>query len=451
MNDTAKTPSSGTAPTLTHTLPIYPGFPPHQGSSLLVHHNPATGQHLPTIPMHDVPPRWQPQSVFMNGVPSTLGASAQNHLSVNNQMTPTAQHQTQNQFPMATPAGSSMMMNNVPWQSPDFFGGVPKTEAPQMAEHDNSSVPVVMAAFNPTPHMNALTLNNDKIMVPLTHDEYIWIQHARTAGVDFSKLPKFIPEQRENTLEAHNLTPCSIPQPSPMHFPANMATAQPTPVTHSMPEPTKPKAGGCCKSKSVPSITTTATAEILPSPSSPRCKCGDACRCVPCADHPFNPAMLETIKGDMLLLQDPNNKKPSSCCSTSTPTHQPDNETSNSPAMYDQDTYGDKNSPANTGDAGIMADFNFVFQNYNYGSGCTEGRGGCMCGEGCTCVGCLTHGGHDGVIFNILGDTATNTAMGHVNENTNAASTPREEHQHQNQHHQQHNQQNQQTDQNHRA
>jgi len=28
--------------------------------------------------------------------------------------------------------------------------------------------------------------------------------------------------------------------------------------------------------------------------------------------------------------------------------------------------------------------------------GCTE-ENGCLCGEGCTCVGCLTHGGHDGV------------------------------------------------------
>ncbi|KAI9767760.1 MAG: hypothetical protein M1840_005441 [Geoglossum simile] len=27
---------------------------------------------------------------------------------------------------------------------------------------------------------------------------------------------------------------------------------------------------------------------------------------------------------------------------------------------------------------------------------CTE-ENGCLCGEGCTCVGCLTHGGHDGV------------------------------------------------------
>jgi hypothetical protein len=29
--------------------------------------------------------------------------------------------------------------------------------------------------------------------------------------------------------------------------------------------------------------------------------------------------------------------------------------------------------------------------------GCTEEIDGCLCGEGCTCVGCLTHGGHDGV------------------------------------------------------
>jgi hypothetical protein len=31
--------------------------------------------------------------------------------------------------------------------------------------------------------------------------------------------------------------------------------------------------------------------------------------------------------------------------------------------------------------------------------GCTEEKDGCLCDEGCTCVGCLTHGGHDGVEF----------------------------------------------------
>jgi hypothetical protein len=32
--------------------------------------------------------------------------------------------------------------------------------------------------------------------------------------------------------------------------------------------------------------------------------------------------------------------------------------------------------------------------------GCNDATGTCQCGDGCTCVGCLTHGGHDGVHLN---------------------------------------------------
>ena len=29
--------------------------------------------------------------------------------------------------------------------------------------------------------------------------------------------------------------------------------------------------------------------------------------------------------------------------------------------------------------------------------GCNDATGTCQCGDGCECVGCLTHGGHNGV------------------------------------------------------
>lgn len=29
--------------------------------------------------------------------------------------------------------------------------------------------------------------------------------------------------------------------------------------------------------------------------------------------------------------------------------------------------------------------------------GCSDATGACLCGDGCECVGCLTHGGHDGI------------------------------------------------------
>lgn len=30
---------------------------------------------------------------------------------------------------------------------------------------------------------------------------------------------------------------------------------------------------------------------------------------------------------------------------------------------------------------------------------CSDATGTCQCGDGCECVGCLTHGGHNGVPF----------------------------------------------------
>jgi hypothetical protein len=29
--------------------------------------------------------------------------------------------------------------------------------------------------------------------------------------------------------------------------------------------------------------------------------------------------------------------------------------------------------------------------------GCNDATGTCQCGDGCECVGCLTHGGHNGI------------------------------------------------------
>lgn len=237
-------------------------------------------------------------------------------------------------------------------------------------------------------------------MVPLTHHEYLWIQHARSSGVDFSKLPKFVPEQETLPLGAAHSSQFAQPQQPPlMSFSAPTTMATPTSATApSFPETSKPdRAKSCCKSKASPAE------EVPTGPSSPRCKCGDACRCVPCADHPFNPAMLETIKGDMLHLQNPSEQSSSNGTGRGQSADQ-----KNSPSAYDQDGYPDEQSPADSGSNNIMADFNnFVFHNYSYGSGCMEGQGGCMCGEGCTCVGCLTHGGHDGVSLQSLGDSVT--------------------------------------------
>lgn len=40
--------------------------------------------------------------------------------------------------------------------------------------------------------------------------------------------------------------------------------------------------------------------------------------------------------------------------------------------------------------------------------GCDDATGTCQCGDGCECVGCLTHGGHNGVALEMMDGSAQN-------------------------------------------
>lgn len=218
----------------------------------------------------------------------------------------------------------------------------------------------------------------DMLMVPLTHHEWLWIQHARGAGVNFADLPKSIAKtELRSSLESGPKRPPTSTSPKP--------------------QDSAKEVGGCCGKPATSPASTTSTTSTQPTPqpvNSPRCKCGDACRCVPCADHPFNPAMMETIKGDMQLIQEHASN------SSKGPEAPGQQSVIEDPGSYEMEL--DENSPRTESISGDVNDFrDFVFYNYSYGGGCTEGRGGCMCGDGCTCVGCLTHGGHDGVPLNL--------------------------------------------------
>lgn len=41
--------------------------------------------------------------------------------------------------------------------------------------------------------------------------------------------------------------------------------------------------------------------------------------------------------------------------------------------------------------------------------GCNDATGTCQCGDGCECVGCLTHGGHNGVALELMEGNEQNT------------------------------------------
>ncbi|KAI5777210.1 hypothetical protein EDC01DRAFT_409506 [Geopyxis carbonaria] len=261
---------------------------------------------------------------------------------------------------------------------------------------------IVISSFgsNPESQNTRGVNNNEKIMVPLTHHEYLWIQAARSAGVNFAELPKFIsqPQQRQK---------CQTQDTSTLRNETMNHVATPL-LQDSVKSATSHISKGkgiCCSSKRDPTFE-----EVSSGPSSPNCKCGEACLCVPCADHPNNPAMREHIKDNMQLIQTfdlgsrPGKGTTSGCCSS--------NEQSPA-AMYENHRDEQSPDPIIPGELPTLDDF--VFYNYNYAGMCSEGGGGCMCGEGCTCVGCLTHGGHDGVSLESIGQE-TSVERGGRNE-----------------------------------
>jgi hypothetical protein len=51
--------------------------------------------------------------------------------------------------------------------------------------------------------------------------------------------------------------------------------------------------------------------------------------------------------------------------------------------------------------------------------GCNDATGTCQCGEGCDCVGCLTHGGHNGVSFEVPVTTEQDAFSNFIPSNEN--------------------------------
>jgi len=246
------------------------------------------------------------------------------------------------------------------------------------------------------------------VTVELTQPEWLAVQQARAAGVDFAELANSIRSgqlsfittrsQCASGTDGSNLSSsANSPYTNSAHSspPAtNRTGCCSTKIKSPPPPPFTSHGGGCCGGKQQQSQT---PEKMLATSNSPRCKCGEACRCVPCADHPHNPAMLAHIRENMELMDAPQqgifdpplggeNGGMSSGFSPDRPLAYD--------GYYDD---GDGDAPQDS-----MGDFNdFVICDYKYGTGCSKGMGGCKCGEGCTCIGCLTHGGHDGVLLDM--------------------------------------------------
>jgi len=260
-----------------------------------------------------------------------------------------------------------------------------------------------------------------RVTADLSVSEWNFILQARTTGLDLSELSKAIYNTWNTTVFANQATVLGSNDPSGSLLkatPMNVALSSRSSTTltddapnpgskessHSQASPTPqrsdnfnfPNNQNCCAKQ--PS-----SSGVTQVPDSPRCKCGDACRCVPCADHPHNPAMVAHIKANMEHMGTPGgfSDVDQSSLHSSFPTL-------NEHSMYNFFNDDDE-MPTNS----TIGDFNdFVICDYKYMENCAEGVGGCKCGEGCTCIGCLTHGGHDGVPLNIPSGHDTQTFDG---------------------------------------
>lgn len=182
------------------------------------------------------------------------------------------------------------------------------------------------------------------------------------------------------------------------------------------------------------------------------CNCGSGCDCLGCATHPFNRRTVEYVKGIQQFMEGDhyshsrhnhsrvnfsqtlpqtqpqeagfgNNQistppvhptqPPSTIAAdtfsnvtatsspaaapTTPPASQEEHNTHQlSPTPSQDCESGTGGSPGGTDNGGALSPSGFFYVDYPFGT-CAQTETGCKCGEGCTCVGCLTHGGHDGV------------------------------------------------------
>lgn len=156
------------------------------------------------------------------------------------------------------------------------------------------------------------------------------------------------------------------------------------------------------------------------------CTCGPSCQCVFCVAHPYNAPTRDRVQslahllpddgdyGSKSPLQSPYESPfhttagPSNMASTAHRMHldeilHPSNLTQSrqfSPVHFGEQTYSGlpNGSLAETQHPAISSS-GYLTMEYEYDLGeCIDATGTCRCGDACTCVGCLTHSGHDGLL-----------------------------------------------------
>lgn len=141
------------------------------------------------------------------------------------------------------------------------------------------------------------------------------------------------------------------------------------------------------------------------------CHCGDGCQCLGCASHPFNNTTKQHVQEMGLMVglngEGQNQKSPYSTNPT-TPLdysipgiHQNLNAGVHPNGMHPYPGhYGDgyASHASYQQDADFMEASQYYTLEYPVGlpNPCSDVTGSCQCGNDCSCVGCLTHSGHNG-------------------------------------------------------
>jgi len=149
------------------------------------------------------------------------------------------------------------------------------------------------------------------------------------------------------------------------------------------------------------------------------CHCGDGCQCLGCASHPFNNTTRQHVQEMGLIVglngEEQSQNSPYSTNTAPTPldysvtamNHNLDTGVqSNAMNHYSGQTHshhiGNGFSPRlSYASDQFMEPSEYYTLEYPVGlpSSCSDVTGSCQCGNDCSCLGCLTHSGHNGFAF----------------------------------------------------
>lgn len=142
------------------------------------------------------------------------------------------------------------------------------------------------------------------------------------------------------------------------------------------------------------------------------CSCGETCQCLGCASHPYNETTTQHVQkmGFLMSIDEENanlNKSTTSLMGPgSSPLTMSPNGTTHTPTFADNTMLQTSNfdSSLSSGGNNAFASDQFMqpseYYTIEYSVGlslCSNVSGTCQCGNDCSCVGCLTHDGHNGV------------------------------------------------------